>query len=146
MFVHSCHLYYRQEVQRKDLSMSQALVEPEVQVNRDWKLLINGKLEAGFTERQLFNPSTGEVLCKVKQASTEQVERAIQAVRDAFDSGPCPHMAASERVAILLRVAALVNRRASETPRNPGIRRHDKMLDPQAPSHSAGLSDCFAPS
>lgn len=86
--------------------MSQALVEPEVQVNRDWKLLINGKLEEGVTERQLFNPSTGEVLCKVKEASTEQVERAIQAARDAFDNGPWPHMTASERAAILLRVAA----------------------------------------
>nr|WP_319527440.1 gamma-aminobutyraldehyde dehydrogenase [Pseudomonas laurentiana] len=48
-------------------------------------LLIDGELVAGLgREEAIINPATGEVLTRVADASTEQVEHAIQAAQRAF--------------------------------------------------------------
>jgi betaine-aldehyde dehydrogenase len=94
--------------------MSSTLVAPHVKVDRKWQLFIDGKFEDGAKERTLYNPATGQVLCKVSESSKEQVEKAIKAARKAFDEGPWPRTPAAERAAFLLRVADKLDEHAEE--------------------------------
>lgn len=53
----------------------------------DNRLLINGQLVPGTGSAQaIFNPSLGQVLCEINEAGSEQVEQAVQAAHQAFDS------------------------------------------------------------
>jgi aldehyde dehydrogenase (NAD+) len=49
----------------------------------------------------VINPATEEVIATVPQATPEDAVEAIEAARRAFDEGPWPHMARSERARIL---------------------------------------------
>ncbi len=60
--------------------------------------------ESGGT-RELFDPATGERIATVAQATERDARDAIAAARAAFDGGAWPQMHASERAALLLRVA-----------------------------------------
>jgi len=79
-------------------------------------LLIAGKQEqaAGGKTFDTVNPATGEVIAQVAKAGREDVDRAVRAARQAFDEGPWPWTAASERGRVLLRTAALIRERAEE--------------------------------
>jgi acyl-CoA reductase-like NAD-dependent aldehyde dehydrogenase len=51
---------------------------------------------------------SGEKLVDVAEAQAEDVERAVQAARKAFDEGPWPRMTGEQRGRVLLRLADLV--------------------------------------
>ncbi|MCS7002807.1 MAG: aldehyde dehydrogenase family protein, partial [Dehalococcoidia bacterium] len=53
-------------------------------------------------------PATNETLAEVAEASRADVERAVQAARSAFDTGPWPRMTMEERAAVLNRLADLL--------------------------------------
>ncbi|MGH2930848.1 MAG: aldehyde dehydrogenase family protein, partial [Solirubrobacteraceae bacterium] len=61
---------------------------------------------------QTVNPSTGEVLADVCEGRAVDVEAAVMAARAAFDEGPWPRLKATERAAVLRRVAQLIRERA----------------------------------
>ena len=61
-----------------------------------------------------LNPSTNDVLCEVAEGGAAEVDAAVGAARRAFDEGPWPRMAASERAAALRRVAALLREHAEQ--------------------------------
>ena len=94
--------------------MSQTLTAPKVKVDRKWQLFIDGKFEDGDSERTLINPANGAVLCKVAEASTKQVEKAIKAARKAFDHGPWRKTTAQERAAFLFHIADKIEEHADE--------------------------------
>lgn len=94
--------------------MTQTLAAPNVKVDRKWQLWIDGKFVQGEKERTLFNPATGKELCKVSEASKEQVEQAIKAARKAFDHGPWSKMPALERAAFLHKLANKIDQHAEE--------------------------------
>jgi betaine-aldehyde dehydrogenase len=94
--------------------MTQTLAAPRVAVDRKWQLYIDGQFVDGATERELYNPSTGKVLCRVSEASTEQVEKAIKAARRAFDEGPWPRTSAMERAQFLFKLADKIDENAEE--------------------------------
>lgn len=94
--------------------MSSTLVAPNVKVDRKWQLFIDGKFVDGASERTLYNPATGEVLCKVAEAGKQHAEQAIKAARKAFDEGPWPRMAAAERAAFLFSLADKIEEHADE--------------------------------
>lgn len=94
--------------------MTQTLTPAKVNVDRKWQLFIDGKFEDGSSERTLINPATGEVLCKVAEADTKLVEKAIKAARKAFDHGPWPRMTAQERSAFLFKLADKIDEHAEE--------------------------------
>lgn len=94
--------------------MTQTLTPAKVTVDRKWQLFIDGKFENGSSERTLINPANGEVLCKVAEADTKLVEKAIQAARKAFDHGPWPRMSAQERSAFLFKLADKIDEHAEE--------------------------------
>lgn len=80
------------------------------------KLLIDGKFvdaKGGETFEDL-DPRTGEKLVDVAEAQAEDVERAVQAARKAFDEGPWPRMTGEQRGRVLLRLADLVEDHADE--------------------------------
>ncbi len=74
------------------------------------KMYIGGEWvesESGSTFN-VYNPSTGEVLTKVAKAGKEDVKKAIEAAREAFDKGPWPRMTPAERSKIIWKIADLV--------------------------------------
>jgi aldehyde dehydrogenase (NAD+) len=79
-----------------------------------YKLVVGGELvDAASGETfDSIDPSTGEVLAQVAKAGAEDVARAVEAARKAFDEGPWPRMKGRERATALLKVADLVKQNA----------------------------------
>lgn len=74
-------------------------------------LLIDGELVAGHgREEAIINPATGEVLTRVADASTEQVEHAIQAAQRAFAGWA--RTTPQQRASALLSIADAIEARA----------------------------------
>lgn len=94
--------------------MTQTLTAPKVKVDRKWQLWINSQWKDGASERTIINPATGKPLCKVAEASRQQVEEAIKAARKAFDEGPWPRMSAQERAQFLFKVADKIEEHKDE--------------------------------
>lgn len=76
----------------------------------DPKMLIGGEwvTAASGETFDTLDPSTGEVICKVPAGGATDVDRAVKAARNAFESGPWSKMDASERGKILFRLADLI--------------------------------------
>jgi betaine-aldehyde dehydrogenase len=94
--------------------MTQTLTSPKVKVDRKWQQFIGGKFEDGGSERELFNPATGKVLCKVQEGTKASAEKAIIAARKAFDQGPWPKMSAFERSQFLFKIADAIDAHQDE--------------------------------
>lgn len=71
------------------------------------QLLINGELVNGAGEElTVINPATGEDICRVAEASAEQVEAATRTSEEAFES--FRHTSPAERAALLLQIADVI--------------------------------------
>ncbi|HMM85488.1 gamma-aminobutyraldehyde dehydrogenase [Azohydromonas sp.] len=76
-------------------------------------MFIDGAFVAGEGEAEkVLNPSTGEVLVAVPEASTEQVHKAVSAAHRAFDAWS--ETTPMERSRLLLRLADAIEARAEE--------------------------------
>ncbi|MEW5847549.1 MAG: aldehyde dehydrogenase family protein [Myxococcota bacterium] len=64
--------------------------------------------------RDVINPADGSVLARVPEAGTEEVARAVQAAREAFDHGPWGKSMHRDRGQILFKVAEGIRARARE--------------------------------
>ena len=80
------------------------------------RLLIGGQWVDGSKKFDIVNPATGEVLTEIAEASREDVDRAVQAARRAFDDrgGAWRKMSASERGKLIWRLADLVEKNIEE--------------------------------
>jgi betaine-aldehyde dehydrogenase len=78
------------------------------------KLYIGNEWMESAGTREVINPATGETIAVVSEASREDVERAVAAAREAFDSGPWRRSTALERGRLLFRMAEVVKRHAAE--------------------------------
>ena len=79
-------------------------------------LLIDGELVAGNgLAEPIFNPATGEVLTQIAEASTEQVETAIQAAHRAFASWS--RTTPQQRSNLLLAIADAMQKQADHLAR-----------------------------
>jgi betaine-aldehyde dehydrogenase len=67
--------------------------------------------------RDVINPATEDVLAQVAVAGPVDAQLAINAARLAFDSGPWPTMAVTERAQWMQRIADLIERDASNLAR-----------------------------
>jgi acyl-CoA reductase-like NAD-dependent aldehyde dehydrogenase len=63
---------------------------------------------------EITNPATEEVEARVPEAGTQDVDRAVQASRSAFDKGPWTRMSPSERGRLMYRLAELIEKHADE--------------------------------
>jgi acyl-CoA reductase-like NAD-dependent aldehyde dehydrogenase len=80
------------------------------------ELLIDGqRVPAADGKRfETYNPATGEVIALVAEAGPEDVDRAVQVARRAFEDGPWPKASAAKRGRMLMRVAGLIRERAEQ--------------------------------
>lgn len=90
---------------------------PSISPPRDLGLqqhYINGRHRPSATGATFatLNPSTNEELAVAADGGEEDVAAAVAAARRAFDDGPWPHMKASERAAVLRRIAAAIREHA----------------------------------
>jgi aldehyde dehydrogenase (NAD+) len=78
-------------------------------------LTIGGESEeGGGAPLTVFNPATEEVIATVGSADDDQVDRAINAARAAFDAGPWGRDGAEQRSLALHRLADVLERHADE--------------------------------
>jgi phenylacetaldehyde dehydrogenase len=95
-------------------------VEPEENVtsfvSKKHKMLINGKWidSASGKTFPTYNPATGEVLAEVAEGDREDINRAVDAARAAFENGPWRKMTASERGRAIWKLADLLEENLEE--------------------------------
>ncbi|WP_407545170.1 aldehyde dehydrogenase family protein [Priestia sp. HNGD-A6] len=68
-------------------------------------MYINGEWRKAEKQRSTVNPATGEVIGYAAEGSAEDMKAAIEAAREAFDSGIWSETSASDRAAILFKIA-----------------------------------------
>ncbi len=80
------------------------------------KMLIGGKWVEAASGKTFpsVNPADDSELARVAEGDAEDVDRAAKAARKAFDDGAWARMAPAERERILLKVAELIERHATE--------------------------------
>ncbi|HEY5396606.1 MAG TPA: aldehyde dehydrogenase [Trebonia sp.] len=80
------------------------------------ELFIGGAWEAPASGESVgvVSPSTEEVVGAVPSASPADIDRAVAAARQAFDSGPWPLFSPAERASVLARVADSLRKREAE--------------------------------
>jgi aldehyde dehydrogenase (NAD+) len=69
---------------------------------------------AGTGTVDVVNPATEEPAGRVPEATEADMDRAVEAARRAFDQGPWPRMAATERAAVLTKVSQAVQAEMGE--------------------------------
>lgn len=80
------------------------------------KMLIGGQWVESASGKvfETYNPSTGEVLARVAEGESEDINRAVAAARKAFESGPWPKLTPSQRGRLLWKLADLIEKNAEE--------------------------------
>jgi phenylacetaldehyde dehydrogenase len=80
------------------------------------KLFINGQWTDAASGKtfETPNPATGATLANVAEGDAEDIDRAVQAARKAFDEGPWGRMTPSERGRIIWRIGDLILQNAEE--------------------------------
>ncbi|WP_372599405.1 aldehyde dehydrogenase family protein [Amphritea sp.] len=83
------------------------------------QLYIGGEwLDSTSSERiPVINPSTEEVFDYIVAANADDIDTAVKAAREAFDSGPWPNMKGAERAVLLRQIAAKITERKAELAR-----------------------------
>ncbi|TIU21546.1 MAG: aldehyde dehydrogenase family protein, partial [Mesorhizobium sp.] len=89
------------------------------QAPKNYKLLIDGKHVDARDGRTIErnSPGHGFAVSRYTQAGAAEVEAAVQAAHRAFENGPWPRMKASERAAVLLKAADLIETRLEQIAR-----------------------------
>ena len=100
------------------IAISPAQVDPRVAnfVEKPRPMMIDGKwtMAASGKTFPTYNPATGEVLAQIAEGDREDVNRAVQAARKAFDSGPWRKLTASERGRLIWKLADLLEANLDE--------------------------------
>src|SRR6185437_17048579 len=78
----------------------------------DFKLLIDGKLEAGDATMEVINPATEAVLSICPRASKAQLDRAVAAAKAAFPAWSGTVMA--DRKKALIAIADIIDANAEQ--------------------------------
>ena len=105
------------------------------------ELLIDHQLVAGEgAEEPILNPASGEVLCRVREASPEQVARAVSAASRAWATWS--QTTPGERAGLLLKLADAVETHAEEFARLESLncgKPYARALGDEIPA----IADCF---
>src|SRR5262249_56415278 len=80
------------------------------------KLLIDGRWVTASSGKTFdsIDPATGEVLARVAEGDSADIDLAVKAARRAFESGPWAKMSASERGRIIWKIADLLEQHTEE--------------------------------
>ncbi|GAX42979.1 aldehyde dehydrogenase [Tolypothrix sp. NIES-4075] len=93
---------------------------PEKQVKiGPTQLLINNEWVNSVSDRRFetINPTTGETICEVAEADAADVDKAVQAARNAFTSGEWSKISATRRGELLYKLADLIEQNIDELAR-----------------------------
>lgn len=79
-------------------------------------LFIDGRWSApaGSDVIEVISPWSEEVIARVPDGSNADMDRAVAAARQAFDRGPWPNMAPTERAEIMAKLSQLIQARSQE--------------------------------
>lgn len=85
-------------------------------LKQSYQLLINGEHRDSGTGETFttYNPATGEPLAQVASASKEDVDRAVEAARNALENGRWSRYPAAKRGQILYKIAQIMRSRFDE--------------------------------
>jgi len=84
---------------------------PQIQV-KPGKLFIGGKWVDSASGKTFptVNPATGEVITRLAEGDERDVDAAVRAAHQAFESGPWAEMSASDRARILWKIGDLIDK------------------------------------
>ncbi len=87
-----------------------------VVIVQQFDLLLEGKISPALSGKYFdaINPSNGDVLARIADADTIDVQMAVSAARLAFDHGRWPQMSVVERGSYLVKMAHLIRENAKE--------------------------------
>ena len=92
--------------------------EQKVKIGSTQLLINNEWVESASGKRfETIDPATGEVICDVAEADAPDVERAVAAARAAFEGGDWSKMSATQRGALLYKLADLMEENKEELAR-----------------------------
>src|SRR6266436_9508286 len=82
---------------------------------RTYKNYVNGQWVASASGQTfpVYDPSTEEVIARVSAADKTDVDVAVKAARDAFDSGPWAKTTAQDRGRVLFKLADKIRQNAA---------------------------------
>ncbi|MDI9335633.1 MAG: gamma-aminobutyraldehyde dehydrogenase [Gammaproteobacteria bacterium] len=105
------------------------------------QMLIDNQLVGGEgMSEQILNPATGEVLCEVREASTEQLSRAVAAANRAYSAWS--QTTPAERSAMLLKLADCIEANAERFAKLESLncgKPYTRALGDEIPA----IADCF---
>lgn len=104
---------------------------------------VNGRFipaRAGKT-RQYLNPADNSVLGEATESEAADVEEAVAAAREAFDSGPWSSTPAAERASKLFKLADLIEKNAEEFARRDTLNNGKPLRE--ARFDAADTAGCF---
>nr|AFK35637.1 unknown [Lotus japonicus] len=80
------------------------------------KLFINGDFVDSVSGRTFvtIDPRTGDVIASISEGTKEDIDIAVKAARQAFDSGPWPRLPGAERAKIMMKLADLIDENTEE--------------------------------
>ncbi|MEH7400970.1 aldehyde dehydrogenase family protein [Gottfriedia acidiceleris] len=95
--------------------------QPKLEWAKEWlleskKLYINGEWvdSSNGEELESINPANGQVIGKIQGATKEDIDKAVEAARFAFDHGPWRKVTRKERAKILRRISELMKEHQAE--------------------------------
>ncbi len=125
------------------LQIDPARIEEAMSGPRRYQMLIDGKWTDGEVglEGERVSPGHGVLVSRYAFGSAADVDRAVAAARRAFHRGPWPRMKASDRAAVLLKAADLIDARREEIARLDAIESGKPIS--QARGEIAGAADIW---
>lgn len=99
------------------MTVTKEVNQEQSTLKRDYyQLIINGEKVDGVKNERFttYNPATGEPIAEVAKASKEDVEKAIEAARNAFDHGKWRKYPVNKRARILNKIASIMRSRFNE--------------------------------
>jgi betaine-aldehyde dehydrogenase len=84
------------------------IVKDKLYIDGDWVS------PAGTDTIDVISPSTEEVIGRVPDGTTADIDRAVAAARQAFDLGPWPRVSAGERADVMAKLSGLIQGRHEE--------------------------------
>ncbi len=100
------------------VAISPINIDPRVSdfLEKPRKMLIGGRWVDAASGKTFpsYNPATGEVMAQVAEGDKQDVDAAVKAARQAFDSGPWSRMTTSQRGQLIWKLADLLEANLEE--------------------------------
>ncbi len=106
-------VHAKAKAEEKPMNM---MVKGSIIPNSPERFFIAGRWAEPVSNQRLkvISPVTEELVISYPEAGREDIDRAVAAAREAFDNGPWPRMAPSERARYLRKVAALLTEKLDD--------------------------------